>query len=83
MTGNTAKRPLGKRLGLLYKRLSNSQATIAGVPHAPSNSVLYLSGAKCLLLESERANGESVPTPVWFAAIDEKVFIRTEASRDW
>jgi hypothetical protein len=25
--------------------------------------------AKCLLLESERANGESVGTPVWFAEL--------------
>jgi hypothetical protein len=42
--------------------------------------VLYLSGAKYLLLESERTNGESVPTPVWFAAINDTVFIRTEAA---
>lgn len=79
MTGNTAKCPLRKRLAPLYERLRSSQATLAGVPHAPSNSVLYLSGAKCLLLESERTNGESVLTPAWFAAINEKVFIRTEA----
>jgi PPOX class probable F420-dependent enzyme len=75
VTVDPAKRPLGKRLAPLYKRLPNSQATLAGVPHAPSNSVLYLSGAKCLLLD----NGESVPTPVCFAAINEKIFIRTEA----
>lgn len=80
MTRNPAKRPLRKRLAPMYKRLPNSQATLAGVPHAPSNSVLYLSGAKYLLLESERTNGESVPTPVWFAAINETVFIRTEAA---
>jgi uncharacterized protein len=79
VTGNPAKRSRGKRLAPLYKRLPNSQATLAGVPHAPSNSVLYLSGAKCLLLESERLNGESVPTPVWFAAINDQVFIRSDA----
>jgi PPOX class probable F420-dependent enzyme len=42
--------------------------------------VLYLCGAKWLLLESERTNGESVLTRVWFAAINETVFIRTEAA---
>ncbi len=80
MTGKPAKRPLGKRLARLCKRLPDIQATLAGVPHAPSNSVLYLCGARCLLLESERINGEPVPTRVWFAAIDETVFIRTEAA---
>lgn len=77
MTGR-ANRPLGKRLVPLYQPLRN-QATLAGVPHAPSNSVLFLSGAKYLLLESERANGESIATPMWFAAINENVFVRTEA----
>jgi uncharacterized protein len=79
VTGKTARRPLRMRLGPLYKRLRSSQATLAGVPHAPSDSVLYLSGARYLLLGSERADGESVATPMWFAAINEKVFLRTEA----
>jgi len=80
VAGNPAKRRLGKRLGLLSEWLRKSEATLAGVPHAPSNSVLYLSAAKCLLLESTRGNGESVATPVWFAAINERVLIRTEAA---
>lgn len=78
MTGSPAKRSLGRPLSRLSERLRSSEATLAGVPHAVSNSVLYLSGAKCLLLESERANGEPVGTPVWFAAINDRVFLRTE-----
>jgi PPOX class probable F420-dependent enzyme len=41
--------------------------------------VLYLYGARWLLLESEGINGERVPTREWFAAINETVFIRAEA----
>jgi PPOX class probable F420-dependent enzyme len=77
-TGN-AKRPLGKRLVSLYEWWRHPQATLAGWPPAPSNSVMYLSGSKYLLLESERANGTQAATPMWFAAIDERVVLRTEA----
>jgi PPOX class probable F420-dependent enzyme len=80
VTGNPVRRPLGKRLGPLYERLAGGRATLAGVPHAPSNSVLYLSGAKCLLLESERCGGVPVPTRVWFAAVNETVFILAEVA---
>jgi PPOX class probable F420-dependent enzyme len=54
------------------------QATLAGRPAAPSNTVMYLSGSKYLLLESERSNGTQAATPMWFAAIDERVVLRTE-----
>jgi hypothetical protein len=40
---------------------------------------MYLSGSKYLLLESERSNGTQAATPMWFAAIDERVVLRTEA----
>ena len=80
MTGKPAKRPLGERLAQLCKRPQDIQATLIGVARAPSNSVLYLYGARWLLLECERANGERVPTRVWFAAINDTVFIRTEAA---
>jgi uncharacterized protein len=80
VTGNPAKRPRGKRLARLCRRPPNLQATLIGVPRAPSNSVLYLYGAKWLLLESERINSERVPTRVWFAAINETIFIQTAAS---
>jgi PPOX class probable F420-dependent enzyme len=80
VTGEDAKRPLWKRLARLCKPLPNIQATLTGVPHAPSNSVLYLYNAKWLLLESERTNGEPVPTREWFAAINETIFIRSEAA---
>ncbi len=79
MTGNPAKRPTGKRLAGLCKRPPDIRVTLAGVPRASPNSVLYLYGARWLLLESEGLNGERVPTREWFAAINETVFIRTEA----
>lgn len=68
--------PAGRRRHPLCERLHNSKATLARVPHAPSDSVLYLSGAKHLLLETERADGALVATTMWFAAINEKVFLR-------
>jgi PPOX class probable F420-dependent enzyme len=74
-----AKRPLGRRLVPLYEWWRHPQATLAGWPAAPSNSVMHLSGSKYLLLETERAKGTQAPTPMWFAAIDERVFLRTEA----
>jgi uncharacterized protein len=77
-TGNT-KRPLGRRLAPLYEWWRHPQATLAGRPAAPSNTVMYLSGSKYLLLESERSNGTQAATPMWFAAIDERVVLRTEA----
>jgi PPOX class probable F420-dependent enzyme len=79
VTSNLAKRRLGKRLARLCKRPPDIQATLAGVPRASPNSVLYLYGARWLLLESEGISGERVPTREWFAAINETVFIRTEA----
>jgi PPOX class probable F420-dependent enzyme len=74
------KAPVGRRRHPLYERLHNSKATLARVPHAPSDSVLYLSGAKHLLLEAERAGGEPVATTMCFAAINEKVYLRTDAA---
>jgi PPOX class probable F420-dependent enzyme len=79
VSDNTVDRPPGKLVCSFYDLLRNSQATLQGVPHAPSDSVLYLVGARCLLLESECANGDAVAIPVCFAAINEKIFVRTEA----
>jgi PPOX class probable F420-dependent enzyme len=70
---------LGRRLVPVYERLRKSGATLEGVPAAVSNSVRYLAGAKYLLLESERANGMCVATPLWFVVVDDSVFLRTEA----
>jgi PPOX class probable F420-dependent enzyme len=70
---------LGRRLVPVYERLRKREATLDGVPAAVVNSVRYLAGAKYLLLESERANGMRVATPMWFAAVDDTVFLRTEA----
>ncbi len=79
MGTDNAERPLGTRLVPLYEWWRHPQATLAGRPPAPSNSVMYLSGSKYLLLESERSNGTHAATPMWFAAIDERVVLRTEA----
>jgi PPOX class probable F420-dependent enzyme len=43
---------------------------------AASNSVRYLTNAKYLLLESESVDGTPVATPMWFAAVDETIFVR-------
>jgi hypothetical protein len=76
---DSAKRPRGKRLLPLCAWWRHPQATLAGQPAAPSNTVMYLGKSKYLLLESERANGTQAATPMWFAAIDERVVLRTEA----
>src|ERR1700677_203596 len=72
-------RLLGRRLVPVYERLRKSEATLDGVPAAVVNSGRYLAGAKYLLLESERANGTRVATPMWFAVVDDSVFLRTDA----
>jgi PPOX class probable F420-dependent enzyme len=69
---------LGRRLIPAYERLRKTEATLDGVPAAVSNSVGYLGRAKYLLLESERANGKCVATPIWFVVVDDSVFVRTE-----
>ncbi|MBA2765170.1 MAG: PPOX class F420-dependent oxidoreductase [Thermoleophilaceae bacterium] len=47
---------------------------------APAGSDFsLLSGHKYALLETFRANGQVVPTPIWFGLADGRVFVRTEA----
>jgi PPOX class probable F420-dependent enzyme len=46
---------------------------------AASNSVEYLSNAKRLLLESEGMDGTLLGTTMWFAVVDDTVFLRTRA----
>ena len=79
MGTDNAERPLGRRLVPLYEWWRHPRATLAGRPAAPSNTVMYLGGSKYLLLESERSSGTQVATPMWFAAIDERVVLRTGA----
>jgi uncharacterized protein len=69
---------LGRRLVPLSERLRHPEAHLSG-QRAPSNSVMYLAYAKYLLFESERMDGTRVGTPMWFAAVDNTIFLRTEA----
>jgi hypothetical protein len=63
----------------LHERFKHPEAHLTGRRPAPSNSVIYLMYAKYLLLESEQADGTPVGTPMWFAMLDEAIFVRTEA----
>jgi PPOX class probable F420-dependent enzyme len=63
------------RVGALDPR----HETLDGVRAAVVNSVRYLADAKYLLLESKSASGMRVATPLWFAVVDDSVFMRTEA----
>ncbi|MGO9322739.1 MAG: PPOX class F420-dependent oxidoreductase [Solirubrobacteraceae bacterium] len=76
---NQSRTPLGRRLVLLYERLRSPEAHLSGLRTAPSNSVMCLIHAKYLLLESKRANGTPVCTPMWLAIVDDTIFLRTEA----
>lgn len=68
--------PVARRL---VEWLRHPQATLADQPAAHNNSAMHLRASKYLLLESERSDGTLVATPMWFAIVDEKVFLRTEA----
>jgi PPOX class probable F420-dependent enzyme len=61
---------LGRRLGYLGLRQQRAAA---------SNSVEYLSNAKRLLLESEGMDGTLLGRTMWFAVVDDTVFVRTKA----
>jgi len=63
----------------LYERFRHPEAHLSRSHAATSNSVAHLEGAKYLLLESERADGTRVGTPMWFAVVDDTIFLRTEA----
>lgn len=79
MTREQSRTQLAKRLVSLHERFRHPQAHLSESHAATSNSVAHLEGAKYLLLESERANGTRVGTPMWFAVIDDTIFLRTEA----
>ena len=61
------------------ERLRHPEAHLSDRRPASLNSVVELRDAKYLLLESERADGTWVGTPMWFAVVDDTVFLRTEA----
>lgn len=79
MADTISGKSLGRRMVPSYEWLRHPDAHLAGRCAAPSNSVMYLAHAKYLLLESERVDGTSVGTPMWFAVVDDTIFLRTEA----
>jgi hypothetical protein len=71
--------PLGLRLVPPYERFWHAETHLYGGRAAVFNSVLGLRDAKYLLLESERADGTWVGTTMWFAAVNDTLFLRTVA----
>jgi PPOX class probable F420-dependent enzyme len=71
--------PLGLRLAPPYERLWHARTHLFGGPSAVFNSVLGLHDAKYLLLESERPDGTWVGTSMWVAAVNDTIFLRSEA----
>jgi PPOX class probable F420-dependent enzyme len=59
-----------------HARARHRDASISGRRAAASNSVLYLANAKYLLLESQHTDGTLIGTPMWFAVIDDTIFLR-------
>jgi PPOX class probable F420-dependent enzyme len=60
-------------------RLKRRHGSLALRQRAASNSVEYLSNARRLLLESEGTDGTLLGTTMWFAVVDDTVFLRTRA----
>jgi PPOX class probable F420-dependent enzyme len=79
MASNQSDSTLARRPVPLYNRFRYPRAHLYGGCAAASNSVLALCDAKYLLLESERADGTWVGTPMWCAVVDDTVFLRTAA----
>jgi len=79
MASNQSGSPLRLRLVPPYERFRDAHAQLSGGPAAVFNSVLVLRDAKYLLLESEQTDGTWVGSPMWFAAVNDTIFLRTEA----
>jgi uncharacterized protein len=79
MASNQSGSPLGLRLVPSDGRFRHADARQSGGRAAVFNSVLALRDARYLLLESERTDGTWVGTPMWFAAVNHTIFLRTEA----
>lgn len=62
----------------LWERLRHTDARLTGQP-ALAQSVGVLGNARYLLLESERADGTQVATPVCFAVLEGAIVLRTGA----
>ncbi|MBA3870977.1 MAG: PPOX class F420-dependent oxidoreductase [Anaerolineae bacterium] len=51
--------------------------TQAGTEAHPANSFSILDGHQFLSLTTYRQNGEAVTTPVWFAQVDDQLYLMT------
>jgi PPOX class probable F420-dependent enzyme len=78
MANNQLGSPLGLRLVPPYEWFRHAEH-LSGGRAAVFNSVLVLRDAKYLLLESQRTDGTWVGTRMWFAAVNNTIFLRTEA----
>lgn len=76
MSDTHGRRPLARRVALSV-RLRHKHARLSARDAARSNLVSYLAHASYLLLESYRADGTPVATPMRFAVVDETIFLRT------
>jgi uncharacterized protein len=71
--------PLGLRLVSPYERFWHAEEHLSGGRASVFNSVLGLRDAKYLVLESEGTDGTWAGTRMWFAAVNDTIFLRTEA----
>jgi PPOX class probable F420-dependent enzyme len=79
MVSNQSGSPLGLRLVPPYERFWHAEAHLSAGRASVFNSVLGLRDAKYLLLESQRTDGTWAGTRMWFAAVNNTIFLRIEA----
>lgn len=79
MAKSRSASPLGLRLVPPHERSRDAQAHLSERRAAAFNSVLVLRDAKYLLLESQRTDGTWAGTPMWFAVVNDTIYLRTQA----
>jgi PPOX class probable F420-dependent enzyme len=70
---------LGLRPVPPHERLRHAETVLPERHAAAFNSLLGLRDAKYLLLESQRTDGTWAGNPMWFAAVNNTIFLRTKA----
>lgn len=79
MAESQSASPLWLRLIPPHERSRDTEAHLSERRAAVFNSVLVLRDAKYLLLESQRTDGSWAGTPMWFAAVNDTIYLRTGA----
>jgi len=69
---------LSRRLARLRERIIHPRASFLGRTPALTNSVGILGNAGYVLLETEDADGSTVPTPMCFVTVNDTIFVRIE-----